>query len=118
MQESYDVEKYLKYYMEHICVLGRLQIDAIKNLAKYKGQGSEYVSCSYDPDDEDYKEGYVVLFFWKPAAEQDTMVYVDNYKFYKSLVEIVDKFIKEDSKLKDDLAVYIEQIKYDLKIKK
>ena len=117
MQISDDVEMYLKYYMENICILGKLQISAIQNLAMYKGEGSEYISCSYDPEDEDYKEGYVTLFFWKPAAEQDTMVFVDNYKFYNYLIEIVSKFMKEDAKVRDDLTEYLEQIKTDLGIK-
>lgn len=117
MKISDDVEMYLKYYMENICILGKLQMGAIQNLAMYKSQGSEYISCSYDPEDEDYKEGYVTLYFWKPAAEQDMMIFVDNYKFYNYLLKIIDGFIKEDTKANKVLKGYLEKIKTDLGIK-
>ena len=38
-------------------------------------------------DDKDYKDGYVTLYFWKPALEQDTMVFVVNRTFYKYIEE-------------------------------
>lgn len=37
-------------------------------MAQHKGQGDEYIQCSFDATDEDYKEGYVTLYFWKPAV--------------------------------------------------
>lgn len=32
-------------------------------MVESKGQGAEDVSCSFEPMDEDYKEGFVILFF-------------------------------------------------------
>ena len=103
MQVSNDVDKYLNYYIESIWFLDKLQISAVKRMAEYKGQGNEYISCSFDPNDEDYREGYVTLYFWKPAAEQDTMVFVD-------------KFIKKEPQTKDELEGYLHQIKKELNI--
>lgn len=116
MQVSNDVDKYLKYYIESIWFLGKLQISNIKRMAEYKGQGSEYISCSFDPDDDDYREGYVTLCFWKPAVDQDTMVFVDNRKFYDYLMITSKEFIKKEPQVKDELEEYLHQVKMELNI--
>ena len=116
MQISNDVDRYLNYYIESICFLDKLQISAIKRMVEYKGQGSEYISCSFDPNDEDYREGYVTLCFWKPAVEQDTMVFVDNRKFYDYLMRTGKEFIKKEPQIKDELEGYLHQIKRELNI--
>lgn len=116
MQVSNDVDKYLNYYIESIWFLDKLQISAVKRMAEYKGQGNEYISCSFDPNDEDYREGYVTLYFWKPAAEQDTMVFVDNRKFYDYLMRTIKEFIKKEPQTKDELEGYLHQIKKELNI--
>ena len=64
----HDKNKYLKYYLQSIFFLGELRLDVIKTMAQHKGQGDEYIQCSFDATDEDYKEGYVTLYFWKPAV--------------------------------------------------
>lgn len=116
MQVSNDVDKYLNYYIENIWFLGKLQISAIKNMVEYKGQGAEYISCSFDPDDEDYREGYVTLYFWEPAVEQDTMVFVDNKKFYDYLMSTCKEFIEKEPQIKDELEGYLDQIKMEFNI--
>lgn len=116
MYVSNDIDKYLNYYIESIWFLGKLQISAIKRMAEYKGQGAEYISCSFDPDDEDYREGYVTLCFWKPAVEQDTMVFVDNKKFYDYLMRTCKEFIQEEPQEKDELEGYLHQVKMELNI--
>lgn len=116
MQISNDIEKFIKYYMNSICFLGKLQIDAIKRLAQYRGEGEECIYCSFDPNDEDYKEGYVTLYFWTPAVEQDTMVFAENSVFYKYLVEICESFIKEEPQSKVELESYLQQIRRNLNI--
>lgn len=116
MQVSNDIDKYLNYYIESIWFLDKLQVRAVKSLAEYKGQGDEYISCSFDPDDEDYREGYVALYFWKPAAEQDTMVFVDNRKFYDCLMKTCREFVKKEPQAEDELEEYLHQIKKELNI--
>jgi len=116
MKISNDIDQYLEYYIQSIHLLGRLQIGAIKKLAKYKSQGAEYISCSFDPDDEDHKEGYVTLYFWKPAMEQDTIVFVDNRKFYEALMKASKEFINKEPQIKDELESYLYKIKMELKI--
>ena len=116
MQLSDDKDKYLNYYIDSIHFLGSLQISAIKTMVQYKGQGGEYISCSFDPDDEDYKDGYVTLYFWKPAVEQDTMVFVENWTFYKYLVEASEKHIEKEPQVKEELESYLQQLKTELKV--
>ena len=116
MQISNDVDKYLKYYIENICFLGKLQISAIKTMAEHKGQGAEYISCSFDPDDEDYREGYVTLCFWKPAVEQDTMVFVRNKKFYDSLIRASNEFLQNEPQVKDELEKYLHKIEIEINV--
>lgn len=116
MYVSNDVDKYLNYYMKSICFLDKLQISAIKRLAEYKGQGDEYISCSFDPDGEDYREGYVTLYFWKPAVEQDIMVFVDNRKFYDCLMRTSKEFIQKEPEVKDELEGYLHLVRMELNI--
>jgi len=116
MQISDDKDKYLNYYMDSIHFLGDLQISAIKTMVEYKGQGAEYISCSFDPNDEDYKDGYVTLYFWKPSVEQDTMVFVDSRNFYKYLVKASEKLIEKEPQVKEELEGYLHQLKIELKV--
>ena len=91
MQEK----EYLDYYFQSIHYLGELSIRDVEMLAENKGQGAEYISCSYDFNDEDYKEGYVTLYFWKPAVRKDIIIHVDSLIFYNRLVEVCDKDIEK-----------------------
>lgn len=116
MQISDDKEQYLKYYMESIHFKGDLQINAIKTMVQYKGQGNEYISCSFDPDDEDYQDGFVTLYFWQPAVEQDTMVFIDNRSFYKYLVEVSKRYMEKEPQVKEELEKYLYQLRTELKI--
>lgn len=116
MRISKDKEKYMKYYLDSLCFSGELRIDAIKRLAEYKGEGAEYISSSFDPSDEDYKEGYVTLFFWEPADDEDTMVYVDNNFFYKEIEQICSEYIKKRPESKGILEDSLEEIRSILRI--
>jgi len=116
MRISQDTKKYLKYFLDSICFQGELQISAIKRMAQLKGQGAEYISCSFDPDDEDYQEGYVILVFWKPAEDEDTMVFVENGMFYEHLSSICEECIKKEPGIKDELEDYLNQVKKSLKV--
>lgn len=107
-------EDYLNFYYENISFQGELQLSAIKMIAEKRGQGAEYVSCSYDSEDEDYREGYVTLYFWKPAVSEDKIVYVDNMTFYKGLAEVCKKDIEKYPEHGDSLNEYLEKIKKDL----
>lgn len=110
-------KKYLNYYFEHIHFLNKLRISAIKDMARFKGQGSEYASCCFDPRDEDYKEGYVTLLFWKPAVDEDTMVLIENNMFYEKLIEVCDSHIAKVPGDKKLLTGELNRIKKDLRIK-
>jgi len=103
MRISKDKEKYMKYYLDSLCFSGELRIGAIKRMTEYKGEGAEYISSSFDSDDEDYKEGYVTLIFWEPADDEDTMVYVENIFFYKGIEEICSKDIKKNPRMREPL---------------
>ena len=94
--------------MNSIHFQGNLQISAIETMVQYKGQGAEYISCSFNPDDEDNKDGYVTLYFWKPTVEQDKMVFVDNRTFYKYLVEACEKHIEKEPQVKEELESYLQ----------
>lgn len=116
MQTLDDKDKFLDYYMDSIHFMGILQISAIKAMVKHKGQGAEYISCSFSSDDEDYKEGFVTLYFWKPAVNQDMIVYVENQKFYERLLEACEKLMKKEPNLKEELEGYLHQLKIELSV--
>ena len=115
---SKDVEKFLNDYIDSLCFLGKLQIGAIKEMVDYKGQGSEYVSCSFDPKDEDFRAGYVTLYFWKPAAEEDTMVFVENERFFNALFEISERCMKDEAQKRIELDEYLNKLRTVLNISK
>lgn len=116
MRVSEDKQKYLTYYFDNIHSLSGLQISAIEDMARFKGQGAEYISCSFDPEDEDYKEGYVTLLFWKPADNEDTMIFIENQLFYDRLLETCNAHITKNPNNKELLNGYLDQIKKDLRI--
>ncbi|GHU61523.1 hypothetical protein FACS189418_1310 [Clostridia bacterium] len=116
MRVSDDKQKYLAYYFDNIHFLNGLQISAVEDMAQFKGQGAEYISCCYDSEDEDYKEGYVTLLFWKPADDEDTMVFVDNIIFYEKLLEVCNDHIAKNPHDKELLNRNLNQIKKDLRV--
>lgn len=111
MRISEDKEKYMKYYLDNLHFLGGLRISAIRRMAEYKGEGAEYISCSFDPDDEDYREGYVILLFWEPADDEDTMVYVENDFFYKEIEQVCNEDIKKNPDHEGILNNCLEEIR-------
>ena len=106
--------EYLNYYFENIHFQGKLQLTAIRMIAEEKGQGAEYISCSYDCNDEDYKEGDVTLYFWEPAVSEDAMIHVDNLTFFNKLVEVCEKDIEKYPEHRNILDEYLKIIKRDL----
>lgn len=80
-------------------------------MAQSKGQGAEYVSCSFDPEDEDYKEGYVTLLFWKPADDEDTMIFIDNDMFYEQLLKVCNAHIEKNPNSEKLLNSYLNHIR-------
>ncbi|MDE7223156.1 MAG: hypothetical protein K2O34_05190 [Acetatifactor sp.] len=106
--------EYLDFYFAHIHFQGELQLNAIKIMAEEKGQGAEYVSCSYDKEDEDYREGYVTLYFWKPAVEEDRIVHIDNMTFYTGLAEVCRKDMVKYPEHEDSLSKYLKKIREEL----
>ncbi|MDE7206701.1 MAG: hypothetical protein K2N90_06015 [Lachnospiraceae bacterium] len=118
MTEINNDDKFLEYYLQHLFVFNELQIGEIESMVRFKGQGSEYVQCSFDEEDEDYKKGYVTLYFWKPALEEDTIVYIENEKFYNGLFVIVEGYINRNLKMKEKLMEYMKKIGEYLAIEK
>ena len=55
MIEMNNNDKFLNYYLKHLFVFGELQVGEIRSMIRFKGQGSEYVQCSFDEEDEDYE---------------------------------------------------------------
>ena len=116
MRISEDKQKYLTYYFDNIHFLSGLQISAIKDMARYKSQGSEYISCCYDSEDEDYKAGYVTLLFWEPADDEDTMVFVENNMFYEQLLKVCNAHIEKNPSCEELLNSYLNQIRKSLNL--
>lgn len=83
-------------------------------MARYKGQGDEYIQCSFDAADEDYKEGYVTLYFWEPAVKEDVIVWVENSRFFASLVDVCNETIEKYPKTKKGLEENLQKIKQHL----
>ncbi|MBQ9990953.1 MAG: hypothetical protein IJP31_08440 [Lachnospiraceae bacterium] len=106
--------EYLHLYFENIHFQGKLQLTAIRMIAEEKGQGAEYMSCSYDRNDEDYKEGYVTLYFWKPAVGEDTMIHVDNLTFFNKLAEVCEIDCEKYPEHRHILDEYLKTIKREL----
>ena len=118
MTEINNDDKLLAYYLQHLFIFGELQIGEIGSMAHFKGQGSEYVQCSFDEKDEEYKKGYVTLYFWKPALKEDKIVYIENEKFYDSLLIIIEDYINKNLKTKEELMGNMKKIGECLAIKK
>jgi hypothetical protein len=117
MRVSEEKEKYLDYYFRFIHnSKGKLEISALRYMAEMKGQGAEYISSSFDPEDEDYVEGKVTMFFWKPADDEDTMVYVDNSMFYQYLVRVCENHVAKYPDDTEKVQGYLNQIKIHLNI--
>jgi len=114
MKISEEKEKYLKYYFENIHFMGELMMSAVSMMSEFKGQGAEYVSCSYDSTDDDYMEGFVTLFFWKPAVDEDTIVFVKNEDFFQYLLKVCKAHILKCPEDEGKLINYISKIKNDL----
>lgn len=110
MQEK----EYVDYYFQYICFLGELRIREVEMMAEQKGQGAEFISCSYDCNDEDYREGYVTLYFWEPAVSEDVIIHVDDLTFYNRLAEVCKKDIEKHPEHSDSLNKYLGKIKEDL----
>lgn len=111
MRISQDKEKYLEYYLQSIHFAGELQLNSVRQMVEFKGQGAEYFSCSFDPDDEDYKDGFVTLLFWQPADDEDTMVYVENSFFYEAIERVSKEHIRKNSKDEKELNSYLLKIR-------
>jgi len=114
MRISDNVDKYLQYYFDSIHIMGNLSIVALQQMAELKGQGAEYISCSFDPDDEDFVEGKVTLFFWKPADDEDTIVFVSNKVFYDNLEELCKKYLKSNTQDTEKVNDLLKQIRIHL----
>lgn len=106
----------MKYYFINISYRGNLDIRALETMAEMKGQGAEYISCSWDPLDEDYVEGFVTMFFWKPADEEDTMVLVENGLFYEQLLNVCKNHIRKFPMRNNYIEDLLSKIKKDLKV--
>jgi len=116
MRISNNKEKYLKYYFDNIHFMGNLQISALDIMAEMKGQGAEYISCSFDPSDEDYVDGFVTLFFWEPADDEDTKVVIENSLFYEYLFNVCKNHLTKVPNDKEKIQEYLKKIKLHLKL--
>lgn len=115
MKTSNDKEEYLRYSIKlGLFFLGELRIRQLCNLAKNRALGDEYYFCSFEPDDEYYRDGFITLIFWKPALDEDTIVYIENNRFYEYLSNVCKDYIKTNSNDREKILNYLQQIKDNL----
>ena len=93
---------------------GRVQVDEIGRLADRMATGIEGLTCSYNPDDEDYREGYVTIDYW--LGREDETQYVENKKFYDALSKLCENYLDAKPEDGDCVGKYLNKIKSDLKI--
>ena len=94
---------------------GEIEDKAIIRMAENKEIGNEFSYCTYEEDDEDYKEGFVAVLFFEPFVEEDKVIHIENKKFYDELINFISKY-SSDSKKISCLEKYLLQIKTDLKL--
>ena len=93
---------------------GSLNTDEIQRLSDRMATGIERVTCSYNPDDEDYKKGFVTIDYWLGVAD-DTQ-YVDNQTFFEAIEKLCENHIESKSDDREELEKCLSKIKNDLQL--
>lgn len=87
----------------------------IIRMAENKEVGNEFSYCTYEKNDEDYKEGYVAVLFFKPFVEEDIVLYYENKVFYEELMKFLQQFVDAKTKIMK-IEKYLTIIRNDLMI--
>ncbi|MCF0124720.1 MAG: hypothetical protein HUJ68_03010 [Clostridia bacterium] len=101
--------------------IGNFQFDnkivekSIINLAEKNTVGNEDSYCTYEKDDEDYKEGFVAVLFFEPFVKEDVVLYYENKIFYDELFEFLKTLVDASTKMRE-LDAYLTKIRNDLNI--
>ena len=93
---------------------GKLDTTAMLRLADNKAVWIEGMACSYNPDDEDYRDGYVTIDYW--LGIEDETQYIEKEKFYNALSKLCDKHLEINLEDGEKIRKYLYKIKNDLKI--
>lgn len=112
IKENY--KEYLDYFIDTISFKGVLSLKKLEILAEYKEVGAEYYFCTYLPENEDFKEGKVTLIFWKPADDEDTILYIDKDMFYKFIVGACENYLKFYPENKEKIEHVLYKMNKDL----
>ena len=88
----------------------RLDDIHIIRLAEQKIAGNEIAYCTYEEDDEDYKEGYVSVLLFKPFIEDDVVLHIENKVFFDRLISVLRKKVADKEEL-TKVEKYLLQIK-------
>lgn len=106
-----------------VVVSDSLLFKALKNFSKKEGFGIEFTSFLFKNDLDAFDEAYqklddehVLLSVEKPAADEDSEVYLSFLKFYEYLEKQVSKISKEKPEEKDELESLLLEVKKGLGI--
>ena len=92
---------------------GKLDIASISRLADKMATGIEGITCSYNPDDEDYREGYVTIDYW--LGREDETRHVEKSKFYDALSNLCNNHLDSNPEDGERVLKCLSKIKCDLK---
>lgn len=114
-----DINKYIKYYYEHIGEKNLLK--ALTNYSDSRGYGIEDIWCCFANEYEEWEEDYfgesgVAYYFDYPAVEKDCTVILNYSEFYKYLSVECEEYIKRNVDKEKEANEYLEKIKENLKL--
>ena len=104
-----------EFFMGIFLFGSRIEEKYIIRLAENKIAGNEVAYCTYEKDDEDYKEGYVSVLLFEPFTDKDVVLHIENKAFFDSLVDFIGKYDTNKEKLAH-MEKYLIKIKKDLNI--
>ncbi|WP_205687132.1 ribonuclease toxin immunity protein CdiI [Clostridium septicum] len=94
-----DINKYIKYYYEHIGEKNLLK--ALTNYSDSRGFGIEDIWCCFANEYEEWEEDYfgesgVAYYFDYPAVDKDCIVILTYEEFYKCLSDVCKKYVENN----------------------
>lgn len=95
---------------------GKIHLRELKNFAENNGAGQEgFVGGYYDPEDEDFKEGYLTLDFWE-STPFEGIAHIENKVFFDELTKLCQEHIKHVPNDKEFIEGCLDKIKKNLSI--
>lgn len=111
---SDEFEGYFMSFINEISFGGKISTFYLKLLAEQSALGTEYYLCTFNKDDFGYKENMVTLIFWRPAAEEDTILYFNKELFYNYLLRSCQRSIKKNPEDRTEVLSLLETIRSNL----